>query len=352
MYWYRLGHVPELSLAELAAVKLVIEDSDHRYARSKQLIDIQTLGGIAYVAEDLSGADYVTGIAGFLESTELKKKFIGVVANQAFDQTAALKVFKNSGAKKIAFIRHEPSIGDVKRSQIVFLAATFENIKYTLRIVEYFNQDIWAKLEAALPVTDMDRGQINLKLARTMLNFTTSRNILDPFCGTGRNIIAGLDFLVTAGLSDSDLKAITDAQKNVQFAQDFLKTKVPTQFQTIPAEKVERYNYTAIVSEGWLGTNFKKTPSVEQARESVQAVLTSYADCFIQWDHVGIKEVVLSAPYYLNYPQITEYITNQLRKIAREGGYQVATPGNYDFIHYFRPNNTVGHLIFKLQKIS
>jgi hypothetical protein len=350
MYLYRLGHVPALSYAELVSAGLPIVSNTEKFALSEELIDIQQLGGISYVAEDLGVGDMAELVVDYLSNTEEKKKFVGIQLPAEASQSDAIKILKSAGAKKVTFLTKEPSIGDAKRSDQIFFAMQVGMSKRSLRMVEYFDQDKWAKLEASLPVQDMERGQINLKLARTMLSFVTSRDIIDPFCGLGRNAIAVLDLITSAQLSDIDPIAITATTNNINHAITRLKSNIVPTILVAKAQEITPIDpqKSAIVSEGYLGENSQSRSPEEKAKANIVNVLEIYRECFVRWSDLKIKEVVITFPYYPHLTHLIPSTEEHLTKAARDAGYSVTTPGKNLFIRYARPQSFVGHLVFKL----
>jgi tRNA G10 N-methylase Trm11 len=308
------------------------------------------MGSIVYVAEILKGADYIPAVMNFLENTLEIKKYVGIVLTKDSPYTETLKALKTVGAKKIAFIKKEPSIGDWKRSHMIFTNAYFDTGRVSLRIVQYFDQDALAKLEGTLPHIDMHRGQIGLKLAKTLINLTQYTDIIDPFCGLGRNIIAGLGVITSAELSDMDPKAMIQSRANVEYALNKLKITVPLTYAEQDASLILPANPAnqAVVTEGWLGDNHMHYSTNAVALGNTQKVFSVYKKSIERWSQLGVAEVVLCMPFYPNLPKLTPDIEEQFNKIISGTNYTITTPGNHQFIRYARPDTFVGHLIVRL----
>ena len=353
MYLYRLSHVPALTLAELTALGYEPQEHSQKFCSLKEKIAIKNLGSVGYCAEIIPGKDYLAAVALWLDATEEKKKFVGIQLPRDYaTQTEVIKKLKPVGAKKIAFLTKEATIGDWKRSNQIFFPLKKDGIIYAARIVEYFDQDLWAKLESSLPHVDMKRGQINIKLARTLLNFSPSKHIIDPFCGLGRNIIAGLDILTSAECSDNDEKAVNESRDNCKAAQERLGTAIPITFSVVAADAItlQDSSKSSIVTEGWLGENLTTRSTYDQALVNSRNVFDLYKSCFKHWNNVGITDVVLTFPYYPHLPELTRDMQSQLESAIASSGYKLATPGPHGFIHYARPNSLVGHSIFCLKQ--
>lgn len=349
MYFYRLGHIPHLSLAELDYQQLALLWHTNQFAVSNHDIDIQKLGGVSWKAENIEGKNFLDAVSHWIETASERTKFVGISLPKQNTTTEAIRLLKQKGAKKVAFIDDTFTIGDWKRSDVIFLECTIENKAYFLKVTDFFDQDKWAKLENSLPVTDMKRGQINIKLARVLKNLTNKTSIIDPFCGIGRNAIACLDLISSAYLSDLDTKAVLEAEQNCNYAQTKLQTNVPIHFTTKDASELSisdssRY---AVVSEGWLGLNLQTHPSPETAKKSIEQVIALYQKCFENWAKAGISEIVICAPFYPTYPSLTPTVQQSIRDITKKTGYTLSQFGDGQFIRYARPKTYVGHLIFK-----
>lgn len=349
MFFYRLGHVPALSLAELSLHHLEYSILDSHFVSSLHDLNIQNMGSIAWKAETIEDGDFLEAVCKYLTKTEKRKKFVGIALPNGANSTKYIKKLKEAGAKKIAFLQGQPTIGDWKRNNMIFVSHAFEDVLYNMLILDYFDQDKWAKLENALPATDMKRGQINLKLARTLRNFTTSKSLFDPFCGIGRNAVACLDTIEEILLSDKDPQAISDSRKNCAFAQERLGTNVNMSFFIADAKTFSPSapTETTIVSEGWLGTNTQLHPTLQASESSAQEVLKLYQQCFTHWNTIGIPEIILCAPFYPSFATLTRAIENSIIQIVEESGYSLKQLVTSPFIHYARPQSYVGHLIFK-----
>jgi hypothetical protein len=216
------------------------------------------------------------------------------------------------------------------------------------------DQQYWTELENTLPNTDISRGVINLKLARTLLNLTNNTKIWDPFSGQGRVICSGLTTKKSFFASDIDKTVLPQLEENFDAAFDYLlNNKKPDQILNLATldqswtEDAKKNNSNidantdnlAIVTEGHLGINpSKKSITHPQALQESTQIDYLWQGLLTKSKLLGIKEIVGCVPFY---PQIGfipkyEFMNGEFYNIS------------FEPINYSRPKAQVGHLVFKL----
>jgi hypothetical protein len=126
------------------------------------------------------------------------------------------------------------------------------------------------------------------------------------------------------------------------------------QLKNLPAKV--NWTETSVVTEGYLGQNFKTNPSPDQ-------MLTEFTKVLEMWDlglanlaKLGIPEIVFCLPYYnrqINQPKIVlDLVTKHgylIQNYLHNPNHQSNKPIFLDII-YTRQTSRVGHWIFKLSR--
>jgi hypothetical protein len=380
-FFYRLGHCPQLGIEELTfqGVKVVdiIKNSQiTKYAITNQsqenLPTFANFGSIVFCAKLLfqiqTSQSFSTNPIETLESC-LKQlpvsKKLGIaitdkVLTNKLSPKSVINLAKNYGFKQINLISTEPNYGYFKSAKNWLIVEKINSNQIIgLQLIDRFNQDFWAKLDTNLPATDIKRGVINLKLARSLLNLTDKQKIYDPFAGQGRVLIAGLNLKSSFWASDIDSKVTADIQTNWDYAKSQFpnSTAKLTKCFSLPAQDMQFLeDDIAIVTEGYLGVNYGNNPSLEQIKNTYSNLEKIWTKVLEKARTFGYKEIIGCLPYYPQFKPNPLYPTF-LSKICQNHDFEphkwqsntqdLKNPENVYFINYQRPNTFVGHSIFK-----
>jgi hypothetical protein len=366
-YFYLLGHCPDLSEAEYLSVAGGVEGFDYErlgdFLISDTLIDVNLTGSLVMCGEIISTSqkpsELIESVEEYLSQNKIRE--IGLNINQ-IPKNQLYEVAKNY-CKRVNIINVLPNFGHWKSTNNWLITIFANKTLYLIRLKSYSDQGFWNTLDSSIPCLDMSRGIINLKLGRSLLNLSKSQNIWDPFVGQGRIPIAGIDLKQKFISSDMDETVMKDLEKNYKFANHFWTRQ---RFNKIVTEKVanietpfvcdvttfdnsENLNLAdfSIVTEGFLGKNFKSQPEERDVMMQSKFVSEMWVKFFENIKDSPIKEVVGCLPFY---PQFDIPNYDFLSKL--DGFDQVELLPNQKFIEYSRDRTFVGHLIFKVNKKS
>lgn len=265
----------------------------------------------------------------------------------------AIKLGKQNGFGKVSSAGFTTGVnfGNWKQTTNWIVSFVFEGKLILGKIISFANQEFWSDLDTYLPHLDMKRGVINLKLARSLLNLTQAKNIVDPFAGLGRILVAGLDLKDSFIASDID-DLTTEIQENYNKGvrswtrnYNMLQTRVG---KSVEYKSKAGKNTVAIVTEGYLGNNFKTEPSEQE----MYKVWSHLEDLWVK--HIdlaktnNISEIVFCLPFYKTSKGIT-LPEKLIERIKSQDGVKVVKFANdKEFILYSRQNTITGHLIMKI----
>ena len=240
-----------------------------------------------------------------------------------------------------------------------------------------FDQQFWAEMDVKLPYSDMRRGIINLKLARTLGTFSTTNICWDPFCGLGRVIAANLDRGKEWYASDIDnltkevvrnivqAKFLFTSRKHIETGSNFKSVFVCNAEHFDNVEKAIDFAQTSIVTEGFLGKNFNSQPTLKDINEQMRNLSKMWSNVLQQSQIYRIPELIFCLPYYhlpKNVDKLAEHVLYEIdgndiipqfqNELASKFGYRANKIDNTkSFLLYSRPNSFVGHCIVKLTLI-
>jgi hypothetical protein len=374
MYFYKLGHQGELGVAEFFELT---QDSNFKFSKnwilSESEIDVNISGSLVFSGEIIDSfegdwQDNLINIEKTIKNSEISKtiKKIGFISPKGFSKNFLYKV-KQAGFKKINWLNSGdyPTYGNFLSTKNWLIIFTFQERTFVGVVDNHYKQQFWSRFDESLPKQDMKRGMINLKLARTMLNFTNNKDVFDPFCGVGRSLVAGVDLKERFIGSDIDRKAVEDSKINFDFSSNWFSKSpifqqkinvIESKFFVADASKIkdsaslkQDISSFSIVTEGFLGTNFEKKPNLEEIEQEMQNQEFLWSDAIAGFDSLNISEIIFCLPFYsLNNKQI---YPDFISKIAQRHDYQV-----YNFypqkpyLSYKRSSSLVGHCIFKIAK--
>lgn len=148
---------------------------------------------------------------------------------------------------------------------------------------------------------DSKMGMLPPKLAQILINLAnpaTNDLIIDPFCGSGTiNTEAAVMGLQTQG-SDINASFVSGAEKNFEEMSE--KFRFPLEagtFFTEDATKIKWENKNGVIcTEGFLGTNFEKTPTKDEIQENARLILKIWKNIFKELEDSNIKKITLCLP--------------------------------------------------------
>jgi tRNA G10 N-methylase Trm11 len=368
-YIYRLGHQPEFGANEFKFLTgFDPEFYNHNYLFSNQDLAVNKTGALVFKAEIITttSRDQVN-FKNFL-TDNLKKAFelfpakkIGIaLPNSELNEKQIILMAKTIGYKKINLLSpgKEPTIGNFINTANWLIALELENNWVLARVTEFSNQEFWSLLDQQLPITDMKRGVINLKLARTLMNFTDSKKIWDPFCGVGRNLIAGIDLKKEFIASDISPECLPEAIKNYNFSLDFypnnqdqakLKDIFEADITTLNSDNTGLFNDFSISTEGYLGHNFTNKPTFKEMQQELKKITSLWQLALKNFETLKITEIVTCLPFY--YYQ-KEYVKLDLESLLTDTKYKYQLFINSKkSLFYRRKDSFVGHQVIKLKLV-
>ncbi|NJS41184.1 hypothetical protein HC766_02270 [Candidatus Gracilibacteria bacterium] len=271
-----------------------------------------------------------------------------------------INIAKKAGFKKINVLKDkQPNIGNwkgLKEWYIIF----FINKDLVLgKIDTYFDQEFYSKLDMRLPVSDMRRGQINLKLARSLVNLNSQKSIYDPFVGVGRIPLASMNLKKQFIASDINEQAIKDTKNNYEYGKTFWSKTLKRPVDLVEpflsdSRNISELNLTGvnfahvgISTEGYLGTNFNTKPSEKNCQDQWQIIEKLWKDTIQSSQTIKIPEIVLCLPFYqLGNKQL---LPNFVDRLIQSTSYSLTSFHNQKpYILYSREKSNVGHMILKL----
>jgi hypothetical protein len=384
-YFYRLGHQPKISQAEFSFLTRDKDfEDDHDYILSDSYLDIHTTGSLVYAGknlkvwqkdiQDISVEEVCRFLKIYIETAitagdNLKK--LGLVLPEAW-HARVLSTAKAAGAKKINIIPFDKNLnyGHWKQTKNWLLFFGYKDSVVLGRVTHFSDQEFWQNLDTRLPAGEMSRGLINLKLARTLLNLTDKKIIWDPFCGHGRILVSGIDLKSEFFASDVDADELkADVVANFDYATNYWAKygfwqrddKEPTlaklaEVFTLDATQVSYKHFAkeldlknmAIVTEGYLGKNFKMQPSRQQIEKEWEVMETLWRKTILEAKKQNITEIIFCLPFYQHNQ--AKLLPDFISRILGGSGYESTDFGGQNFLLYSRKDSFVGHYIVKLVK--
>ncbi len=402
-YFYLLGHESQLSIAEY---EFLTQDKLYevrgKWLLSNSLLDTKLTGSLVFGGETVAMGNLPLHREGLFE--ELKTyllahpgefKKVGLLLPKDLGQMG-LQVAKDCGSRKINILTDKelPNYGHFKQTKNWVIYFRFGYSWYLGRVTSVVNQEFWAELDRGLPKGEMSRGLINLKLGRTLLNLSHAQTIWDPFCGAGRLVMAGLDLKQGCLASDIAPQCVDETKENYKFSLNFWK-KEDYRLQNIQngvpntenieskkdTVKIEARSFTVLyevrvhdateklppdfwsktgldsknvtmVTEGYLGTNFKQQPTISQIKEEFTKLEKLWQKVLQQSQEAEISELVFCLPFY----KLTEGIQAKpklmlpdfLERLIEGTEYKFYDFQGQNYLLYSRERSWVGHLIIKL----
>ena len=346
LFFYKLGHQADLGIAEfLQLTNNATYKISYGWLVSEAQLDATLTGSLVYSGEILGETTPENYLEDLRELLPVSKKIGIALSSFDYASKAVLNLSKEIGCKKINVMNKLPNYGHWKSCKSWVIIFKFGNKNLVGVIQNYADQEFFAKLDTSLE-NDMVRGIINLKLARTLLNFTKNLDIWDPFAGQGRLMLAGYDLKNNFICSDLDETTIDQIDANDEIACRFFKTESKLRYNfAMDVSQLKGHKEYAIVTEGWLGQNFLKTPNMEQIAKQWKEVEALWLEFLAKASQNGTKEIVGCLPFYQIKSQ--KLIPEFLENLTEFYDFEELLP-KQKYLLYSREKSMVGHLIIKL----
>ena len=300
-----LGRQPELGLVELESVlgAEVVRPFGSHAALIDQPIVVARYGGVIRVAEVLyrgpavDARDLPIDIA-LLPMRETKTPFAislyGLKATRRYAEVVGLalkKRLKERGSVRLVEPRDGLTVSAAGLKHNRVLEQGFELIvvvsgqeMIVARTLGVQDVDAYAERDYGRPARSAKVGMLPPKLAQILINTTHAGTVADPFCGTG--VVLQEARLLGRVVTGSDLspEMVAATQTNMQWL-DGQQVDLPEVLNVAEADarQVHLPAETAVVSEGYLGTNQTNAPS-EAALADLRAELKPlYLDSLRNW---------------------------------------------------------------------
>jgi hypothetical protein len=322
MYFYCLGHQPNLGIAEYISLsKNQNIEIRSNWLLGESFLDVNLAGSLVFGGEILASSEAdllwptIQEVLQKLQANSPIKKLGLFLPENEFlpSKKQILDSAKRFGYKKINTISVLPNFGHWKSGYTWLVVFQFGKKWQIGKIETYSNQEFWSKIDQNLPCGDMRRGLINLKLARTLLNLTDQKTVWDPFCGQGRLLIAGLDIKEKFLASDIDPEVLPDLITNFEFAKNTFQRFWPPRMTAknlaileknwqLDAIELQKNDFdcqkTAIVTEGFLGANFNYHPKHEEMKKEWQNLQRIWQQIILKAEKLKIPELIFCLPFY------------------------------------------------------
>lgn len=377
-YVFILGRYPKLSLKELDTVlkndktlSYSIESDSHvALVKTKKDLDVvklnKKLGGIVkmgIVIDTLTLPQTSEQLTGYLSSDKTLITFFGeqkkrvnygislyslntdenylkqLKNNLSFFLKTIKKRFDQLGVKS-----HFPSHKDqylksasvvknkllAQGAELLFIVTSHQLLIGKTLAVQEFEE--FSNRDYKRPFKDLKSGIMPPKLARMMINLSganTSQSILDPFCGSGTIIQEAL-LLGYTNIYGRDVsqKAVADTKNNLLWLRSqFYDVKTSVQLDVCDVRNLsirfKKNAFDAVITEPFLGPNFKNRPRFEEALQIKTDLEKLYLASFRQFHSVLNKNgvVVMVFPVF-NTPSGHVYL-DILLDIERLGFSQI-----------------------------
>ena len=381
MFFYRLGHIPELALAEFGNLSdLNNAKYDSKYLITKQLAQVSKMGSVVYggkISQKIESGDDLANVIHDLYQEKPGKK-LGISINAQINSKKLIQLAHEVGFKKINILQDkEPNAGHFKDIQDWILVFEFYGEIYAGIITQIADQDIFARLDTSMPGGNMRRGKMNLKLALSILNIAnqSSKYFWDPFCGQGGMVVTNLLFNEKPVIcTDLSRAAIKDLRLNLEWltknslefdlnpeknnilhiekmdAQELAKSSLDSNMKGVIKKLFPKFEFdqTTIVTEGYLGPVFGQSlPTSDELYKILDEIESLWKNLLLSAQTLGIPEIVFCLPAY-KYPN-SDPLRVSLEQIIAETNYEIQEllPGKKS-VDYSRPRSRVIHQIQKI----
>jgi len=370
-YFYRLGHSPDFGVAEyeiLTGDKPTKRSPSYILAGKELNVNITgslVFGGIVHHSwASKPSLDDVKETLRTLWPTiigDTKKVGLSLFGIKSTVKEM-IQLAKDLGGKKVNVIFESPAFGHWKQTKNWLMLLEIAGGWHLGLVQSFCNQEFWSKLDSSFPAGDMARGLINLKLARTLVNFSTTSKVIDPFAGAGRLLVAGMDRKSEMAATDIDADCYMETRLNWDYGDYFFGRNYhflnngeykPAKMafnQTLDATALETLTEldgpnTSLVTEGYLGTNFRQKPKLEEIQKEFQVLQAIWNKVLTAAAKIKLAEIVFCLPAYSNQQLI---LPDFLDDMVNRSDYKFELLANQKHLIYARKDSLVSHLVIKL----
>lgn len=357
-YFFHLGRLYTLSIAELLSF---FNEKDFKYInRNFALIEtdislskdngqsfINNIGGTKAVSRLIgkvaNSSEFETLATDFLiENYGSNSKIIFglnnyINSNYAISLQDLLKKIKSSLQKQDFHCRFVNNNSNNIETPIFFKERLNSEKGSELNLIEIENEiyltetlssqdiDSFSIRDFKKPFRDSKTGMLPPKLAKILINLSsTTRYIIDPFCGSGTILTEAL--LSGFNVIGSDISEIqtAGATTNINWLkanfdiQNTLSSEISIQDATCLQISSEIAKNSAIVSEGYLGPALKERISNSEIKQISNDILNLYKNFLQNAKKLGIRKIVICLPAYKENKNYI-FIENFLETIQKIG---------------------------------
>ena len=371
IYSFTLGHLPELSFAEISEVLkyLNIAYSVIEFNKSFLLINteseinsdflIQKLGGtisIAKVEFQFNGnVDTDSMFDVFLEYIEknfyekklkigfslynFDAKFMASIKKSSFLFKKKLKEFGIS-TRIVTSKKDELSVVIINKEKLLKNGMAWQILRVEkgvmfAKVLSIFDYERFNKIDYSRPRVDARSGMMPPKLSKIMINLSDDENsIYDPFCGSGTILLMAGELNIRNIIgSDITAKAIDDASENLKWYEAIFDKKLNSQIfisdykKLLDIEELKNKDFS-IVTEGYLGEPLHGNESIAFIMNQRNDLENMYLDFFRISKELlqSGKSVVISFPvslfkketYYLRIIEKIESLGFEMQKLIED----------------------------------
>ena len=368
-----LGRQPELGLVELESLygEKVSAFGKHSAIVTKSP-DINKLGGAQKIGRILyeGPARDINETPINLDELPIKDgktvfglSYYGLQATARFVNVSGITMKKRLKSKgSLRFV--SPQTGThLSAAQVKFnglLRKGFEVLvvvnkqKMVIAITEQIQDIDWyASRDYHRPSRSAKVGMLPPKLAQIMVNTTSAKTVVDPFCGTGVVLQESLLLGRRAYGSDASEEMVQSTTANLEWLTkqrgDLPRWEASlsdARAISFPKEKL------AIVSEGYLGPNMSKKPTAKDLAPIKKELTRLYSEALTHW-HTQLpanSEVTITVP---SWHSATGWQTLGLVDRIPDLGYDFKSFSHGDVrkLIYRRPNQIVGRQLLILRSV-
>ena len=206
------------------------------------------------------------------------------------------------------------------------------------------------------PFSDPKMGMLPPKLAQILINLSNpdfSSKIIDPFCGSGTICTeAAVMGFKTVG-ADLNEEFLAGAKRNFHFfAEKFRFEKNKGDFFTSNASSFpwDKYSDKVIATEGWLGENFDRTPTIDKIEIEAVKVQKMWIRAFQNMEKDGPSKMVICLPCWSFKGKNISIAKKLFAKIAKSSYTPLALFADKETFIYKRENAFVAREICVLER--
>ena len=385
--WFVLGREPEISVAEIAAVLKLPNESIKFLAENILVVKatvkndlIGQLGGTIKIAEQIDDS---------LTENKLKEEIITELKTISGKIHFGISLYDKSGQigvrplaldikKKLKTeglsVRYVPSDEHNQLSSATIFHNQLTTKGREFLIVKCTDGLALAKTTAIQPFEELGArdfgrpgrddfsGMLPPKLAMMMINLASAdldASLLDPFCGSG-TILTEAMLMGYANLIGTDVskKSIEDTQKNVAWINKISNFQFPISNLRIEYCDINNINsiisnnsIDTVITEPYLGKPLSGRESESELRLQVGELKTLYLNAFRAFTKLLKKDgaVIFIIPRFFSHG---EWITINCESEIKNLGFEtVPLRKKQPYLLYGRPGQRVGREIWKFKKV-